>query len=181
MLSKALLGLSLLGTGANAAPQFELPDPPKVVAQQQQNQSEPIVLAATLVLEAGGETKQKAMIGVFNVLQNRAKKSKSSEYTEAIKPLQFSCWNKGEYEGMSRSDRIKMAQKHPNWGLATEIVRRGLSGELEDVTKGATHYHVWRGKNKVSPDWTVIGLGGKNKKAKIAKTIGNHVFLKNVD
>jgi hypothetical protein len=171
MLSKALLGLSLLGGTANASPKFELPDPPKMVAQKQSDSN---ILAATLVMEAGAESDSNAMLAVYNVLQNRSARSGDSLSDEALKPLQFSCWNKGE---TSRQDRIKSAQSHPKWEEAMEIVRKFP----KDITGGATHYHVFRGKRKVTPSWTVPKLGGKNKKAVITKTIGDHVFLKNVD
>lgn len=162
MLSKALLGLSLLGTGANAAPKFELPDPPSVVAQK--NQSDFNVVAATLVMEAGGETDPNAMIGIYNVLKNRSLKSGDSMSEEALKPSQFSCWNTGKV-----SKKIKSAQSHPKWDEAMKIVR----SSPKDITGGATHYHVFQGKRKVNPSW--------NRKAETTKIIGDHVFLKNVD
>lgn len=112
------------------------------------------VIAATLILEAGGESDPRAMSAVREVIRNRA--SNKTEISVCLAPKQFSCWN-----GKTTAEGIAKAKKHPKWPQALALVN-----EKTNYTSGATHYHTL----KVSPSW-------KNKLAKTA-TIGNHIFYK---
>ena len=60
-----------------------------------------------------------------------------------------------------KSDRPK---ERRNWELAKEIAETLLLFNLEDITKGATHYHA----KEVLPHWA--------RQLKIKTIIGNHIF-----
>ena len=112
------------------------------------------VIAATLVLEAGGEGKE-GMQAVREVIANRA--SNKTEKAVCLQRLQFSCWNgKGEEEGVSK------AKNHPKWNLALSIANAAPT----NFTNGATHYHT----TKVSPSWA--------KRLTRTTAIKNHIFYK---
>jgi hypothetical protein len=113
------------------------------------------IVAATLILEAGGEADPRAMAAVREVIANRAKKT--NEISVCLAPKQFSCWNT-----FSLAKGIQIAKKHPKWAQALKIAK----SNPVNYTKGATHYHT----TKVSPSW-------KNKLARTVK-IGNHLFYK---
>lgn len=112
------------------------------------------VVAATLIMEAGGEGRE-GMEAVREVIANRAKGK--GEMIVCLAPKQFSCWN-----GLAVGTGIEKAKRHKNWSLALEIAR----GKLTNHTKGATHYH----NGTVSPSWA----------SKLKKTvkIKNHIFYR---
>lgn len=170
LLPAALLGLGLLGTSHAGV---HTPDVQPAFSRQETVTTSPKpskmdYVVATLVLEAGGEKDTDGLVAVFNVLQNRAKIKNSSWYEEAMDPYQFSCWNANEFDGMSRTNRLEMAKKHPKWDDAVNIVRSG--NEVADITNGATHYH--RKTMKKTPNWT--------KEGKKTVVIGKHVFFKGI-
>ena len=112
------------------------------------------VVAATLIMEAGGEGRQ-GMEAVREVISNRAKGK--TEMSVCLAPKQFSCWN-----GISVQAGIKKAKRHPNWNVALQIAKAAPTNH----TRRATHYHT----TKVSPSWS----------KKLAQTvkIKNHVFYR---
>lgn len=112
------------------------------------------IVAATLILEAGGEG-QIGMEAVREVINNRAGKNKT-EISVCLARKQFSCWN-----NITPERGIYIAKKHPKWNLALSIV----NGRTNH-TKGATHYHA----HSVSPSWA--------KKLHKTVTIKNHTFYK---
>ena len=193
LISKALLGAGLLGgLGQSIGSETVLvhsPDKAKNAPITKEvekpvsnyNQQELDILAATLILEAGGEKESHAMQAIMNILQNRAKVHKSSLVKEALRKKQFSCWNSVTIDGKSKETLIEKAKKHPKWNNAIELAKLGIDDKLSDVISGSTHYHVFQGPRKVVPSWTNPDLGGSNEKATIVKKIGNHAFLKNVD
>ena len=114
------------------------------------------VVAATLVLEAGGEGKA-GMEAVREVIANRSRSSVLTEAEVCLKRLQFSCWN-----GSTVKAGIEKAKLHKNWSLALEIA----NAETTNHTSGATHYHT----TKVSPWWAETLTR--------TATIKNHIFYK---
>jgi spore germination cell wall hydrolase CwlJ-like protein len=98
-------------------------------------------VAATLILEAGGEG-TKGMEAVHEVISNRASKRGTTKVHEVFRRKQFSCWNNIE----KRDKLYRHAQEHPRYAEALRIVR----GELTNHTKGATHYHA----DYVDPYWS---------------------------
>jgi spore germination cell wall hydrolase CwlJ-like protein len=129
------------------------------------------VIAATLIGEAGGEG-DKGMQAIKNVLDNRASKKGTTSAGEALRPKQFSMWNRASANVSVRSDFdselinsiIKGYKSHEKWSKAVDLA----SGILSDITKDATLYYA---HNKIKPPyWT--------KNWKQTAIIGNHTFGK---
>lgn len=135
------------------------------------------VVASCIVAEAGGEGYD-GMYAVMCVIKTRAKGSTNiNKYVDVVlKPAQFSIFNR-----LTTSQVHAKMKDHPKYAYALQLVHMAESDTLPDITGGSTHYHVYVGKNKVSPSWTAPSLGGSNKKALVMTKIGRHAFLKNVD
>jgi len=114
-------------------------------------------VAATLILEAGGERDPRAMAAVREVISNRAKARKQTEKEVVLARLQFSCWNAGTASAFAK------AKRHAKWREALDLAS---SPSRTNHTLGADHYHTLQ----VSPAWA----------RKLLKTrqIGNHVFFR---
>jgi len=133
------------------------------------NVSSDEIIAATIVGEAGGESKN-GMIAIKNVLDNRAKKKGSSAAGEAIRPKQFSMWNSATKGVSVRSDFdptklqsvIDSYKTHKKWNEALQIAKASHS----DLTKGANMYYA---HNKIKPPYWTKGW-------KQTTVIGNHTF-----
>ena len=98
------------------------------------------VIAACLVLEAGGEG-EKGMQAVMNVIQNRAKGDPGRFYAEVTRPQQFSAFNRTS--GLFFRDFtpiLRKARQSPAWPAAKELVKRAFDHELPDITGGATYF-----------------------------------------
>lgn len=141
MTLKQLFAFALLASALNAQS-----------ATVEISQSE--IVAATLILEAGGESDSHAMAAVREVIANRAKNK--TEISVCLAPKQFSCWNK-----VSTERGIEIAKRHPKWRDALSLVKN-----KSNYTNGATHYHSL----KVSPSWA--------KELTQTVKIGNHIFYK---
>lgn len=118
------------------------------------------IVAATLIMEAGGERSDHGMVAIYEVIQNRARKAGKSFLQICLAPKQFSCWN-----GVSDTAKIvQKAKKHKKWSEAMYVV---LNAVNTNYTKGAIFYH----SNTITPPkWarfsTRIG------------SIGNHIFYR---
>lgn len=127
-------------------------------------------IATTLVLEAGGEG-NRGMQAVANVLNNRAKRRGTTPAQEALRPSQFSMWNKYNANNEEISDVIAKAKRHEKWPIAVDYAKRIQS--LPDITGGATHYYNPNHtdvKNKIKdPEWWGNNMTN-------VKVIGNHKF-----
>lgn len=127
-------------------------------------------LARTLWGEARGEGKE-GMRAVANVILNRleiAQKRGSFWWGNNIiqicqKPYQFSCWNRSD----PNFRRLNMVERsNASFEDAFSIAKAAISGELKDITSGATHYHAI----SIEPYWAK----GKSP----CTTLGNHFFYK---
>jgi len=159
------------------------PPPPAIVQKAEAPITNLDVIATTLIGEAGGEG-EKGMHAVMNVIMNRVKSSNDpvrAAVAAVLKPKQFSMFNSYTLGNTDIRDIIDKAKQHPRWKIAQDLALKGLSGKLQDITDGATHYHVSRGVSKVTPKWTHPSVGGKNIQAVVTNTIGSHTFLRNVD
>jgi spore germination cell wall hydrolase CwlJ-like protein len=123
------------------------------------NATEEQLVAATLILEAGGEKDPRAMVAVYEVLYNRATKRGTSPAHEAFRRKQFSCWNNIE----KRSALFRKATNHSKFDKAYSIV---CAGKNTNITDGADHYHA----NYVNPYWA--------KSMTKTTTIENHIFYR---
>ena len=116
------------------------------------------IVAATIILEAGGEYAPNAMQAVNEVIQNRAIKRRMMPSEVCFQRLQFSCWN----NKAKRPALLAKAQRHPRYSQALKIA---LSAPT-NFTKGADHYHA----DYCNPYWA--------KHMTITVKIGRHIFYK---
>jgi spore germination cell wall hydrolase CwlJ-like protein len=114
------------------------------------------IVAATLILEAGGEYHIGSMEAVHEVIQNRAKSRRQTLSEVCLSRWQFSCWN-----GVSVDSGIAKAKRHPRWDRAMAIV-----GTVTNYTHGADHYHA----DYVTPWWA--------KHMTRTAVIGRHIFYR---
>ena len=116
------------------------------------------VVAATLILEAGGEYDKGSMEAVYEVIHNRSVKRNKSYDEICLQKKQFSCWNDKNID-----NNIKKASQHPRWDEAIKITNKK---PITNYTKGADHYHA----DYVNPYWA---------KSLVNTTkIGRHIFYK---
>lgn len=116
------------------------------------------IVAATIILEAGGEYAPNALKAVNEVIQNRAIKRRITPSQVCLQRLQFSCWNNID----KRPQLFAKAKSHPRFSQALQIV---LSTPT-DYTKGADHYHA----DYCMPYWA--------KHMTVTVVIGRHIFYK---
>lgn len=118
----------------------------------------------TLIKEAGGEG-PRGMEAVADVIRNRLASGRygASAKDVVLAPKQFSPWN-DDMRG-SKSDPRLIDPSVPLYRSASDISRRVLGGDAEDVTGGATHFY---NPSLVHPKWA-RGKGGLD--------IGHHRFL----
>lgn len=119
---------------------------------------EEILVAATLILEAGGESDPRAMEAVNEVIVNRSIKRDLLRGQVVLQRLQFSCWNDKD----RRVELLHHAMEHPKFQRALKIVK----AESTNHTDGADHYHA----THVNPYWA----------DSLTRTvqIENHIFYK---
>jgi len=115
------------------------------------------IIAATLILEAGGEYATGSMEAVHEVIVNRSIRRRTTGVRVCLQPKQFSCWN-----NISIERGVEIAMSHPRWARALEIV----DSPLTSYTHGADHYHAER----VSPYWA--------KSMHRTTKIGRHIFYR---
>lgn len=119
-------------------------------------------MARTIYGEARGEG-VKGMQAVANVIMNRVARGGwygASIKDVVLKPYQFSCWNSNDPNRaiITNASAAQLRQ-------AREIAEKVISGELPDITGGATHYYA---KSISAPYWT--------KSMKRVATVGSHYF-----
>jgi len=106
-------------------------------------------LARTLWGEARGESKE-GREAIASVIHNRLKKpSRFGKNIEGVcrKPKQFSCWNDGD----PNLPKLKKVDKSdPIFAECIAIAEKTVQGHLDDLIKGADHYHALG----VSPPWS---------------------------
>lgn len=126
-----------------------------------------IAVADTIYGEARGEPHPDGLVAVANVIANR--KALSPKYGDGwagvcLRPRQFSCWNHKDPNVAVITSPQRFSD--PVYKLCLSIARQAISGELEDITAGSTHYHDVR----ISPRWA----DSNAKKTQI----GDHVFYR---
>ena len=114
-------------------------------------------VAATLILEAGGEYDKGAMQAIYEVILKRAEKRKLTAKQVCLQRKQFNCWNSGRIDAL-----LGKAKRHPRWYEALTIVHSAPT----DYTGGADHYHA----DYCEPYWA----------SSMQRTckIGQHIFYK---
>jgi len=129
------------------------------------------IIAATIWGEARGEG-EVGMQAVLNVILNRAGKDINKAAQIALKPKQFSFWNKiaNPREYAQHLANVSRAAKNRDailYQKAIELVDKSISGQLKDITNNAKFYF---NPKIVKPSWS--------KKMIKTTTIGNHEFYK---
>lgn len=138
------------------------PEPPTQVSQISQEQKTNVI-AAVIILEAGGEGVN-GMKAVAEVIYNRAvavqglaaKKGKAvgildAQYAVVTAKKQFSCLN-----DMTPSQAIAKTSQHSSWIFAERIVLDTKKSAVSNLTSGANHYcrfdcfPKWRDDNKMT-------------------------------
>lgn len=124
------------------------------------------IIAATILGEARGEG-EKGMQAILNVLQNRLKYAKETNFDKikdiALQRYQFDVWTSRKTDEQ-KAEFVNKMRKTPQWATAVKLVERARQGKLEDLTNNATFYHT----NKIEPNWA----------DSFTKTniLGNHIF-----
>ena len=116
------------------------------------------IVAATLIMEAGGEYYEGSLEAVYEVIYNRAIKKNQSFSEICLAPKQFSCWN-----GKDIMSAVEKASRHPRWNEAMKIA---YEDPKTNYTMGADHYHA----DYVRPYWA-------DSLTRTVK-IGLHIFYK---
>jgi N-acetylmuramoyl-L-alanine amidase len=78
------------------------------------------------------------MQSVLNVLVNRANARKTSVYTEAVRPMQFSSMTA---KGDPNLSEYPLATD-PQWAMALILAGQMTNGTLPDITQGSTSYYA---------------------------------------
>ncbi|WP_269540221.1 cell wall hydrolase [Cerasicoccus fimbriatus] len=126
---------------------------------------ERLVVASCLVLEAASEGSE-GMQAVLNVIHNRAEGDITRVMGVVCRPKQFTAMNSAT--GVRNPDYgplIERATLDRNFSIAYDLVVLMESGQLEDITGGADHYHADHGE---APIWSAS--------MKPTRTIGSHTF-----
>lgn len=139
------------------------------------------LLTRTIAGEAGGESYD-GQVAVAQVIRNRMNDSRfpNSIKDVVMQPKQFSAWNSG-VGGNSIPQNLD-----PNsdmYRTSREAALAALSGEVADVTGGATHYfspagmqdHVNKGEqSNLLPSWLEAEASRRGEEGNV--TIGGHIF-----
>lgn len=138
------------------------PDPSLHIEQQ----NESVVLR----MLAWGEARNQSAIGIAAVLwvvRNRALKHDTSLKYEALRPLQFSCFNEGD---PNRYKMLNACDEDPlGWAKVDDVCTLFEAGHLHDPTLGSLNYYVT--KMPTPPAWASAESGWLTR-----AVIGAHSF-----
>jgi LysM repeat protein len=135
-----------------------------------------LIVATTLVLEAGGEG-TKGMDAVAHVILNRAKTDHngwgSTAVKQVLRPYQFSMWN-GYTAGKEKWTSVlkKARDRKDQWAYALPLAKQLVAGALssKDITGGATFYY-----NPGTANSSALGFT-RDPNYVETKKIGKHIF-----
>ncbi len=128
------------------------------------------IMAKTIYGEARGEYFSKngglkALEAVGHVIMNRSLATSMPISSVCLHPWQFSCWNRND---PNRKVIENVTLDDPVYRICFVVAKRIICAELEDITRGATHYYS---KSLARPPYWAKG---KNPTLKI----GKHLFFK---
>jgi len=131
---------------------------------------ERLLLASCAVLEAASDGAD-GMQAVLNVIYNRAGGDIHRVVGVVAAPKQFSALNSAtSARHPDYGPIIERATSDASFSLAFDLVRRLELGELPDITGGADHYHLDRGK---APYWA--------RSMDQTTRIGEHIFYRSTN
>jgi spore germination cell wall hydrolase CwlJ-like protein len=96
------------------------------------------ILGALCAWRENRSGRRAGMQSVLNVLMNRAAQRKTSVYTEAVRPLQFSSMTA---KGDPNLIEYPLATD-PQWAMALILAGQMVNGSLQDITQGSTSYYA---------------------------------------
>ncbi len=103
---------------------------------------------------------------MVHVIRNRVARRGTNAETECLRKAQFACWwdrQQSQVRALSRAGKAYMD---------IEAVAK-QAWNAPDITQGARHYYAPAGMaNGQPPQWAKHG--------KVTRTIGRHIFLKDV-
>lgn len=148
-----------------------LPSPEESAEARRRREVE--VLARTLYGEARGEP-VRGQEAVACVIVNRVRRAQrqggcwwgGTVEEVCLKPQQFSCWNEGD---PNREKILAVQAGDQTFDACVRIARRAVSGALEDITQGATHYHT----RESTPAWS--------RGRPVCAVIGRHLFYNTIE
>lgn len=151
------------------------PIQPKSDVFKQWDKDKEIKLAALLVAEGGNEGKQ-GMQAILNSIINRTTVNPSyygnNVWDVITKANQYSGFSANDQNFVQTRDYLRgktagvMDSRKSQIELAKSVIEAAKSGQLNDITGGATHY--WNPKIASKQPWM--------SKAERQKQIGNHMF-----
>ncbi|MCP5182868.1 MAG: cell wall hydrolase [Pseudomonadales bacterium] len=150
-----------------------------VMAQQLSGQAQAAhaddvaIVARTIWGEAEGEPLL-GKVAVANVISNRASAGNPRRFGASFADVclknnrsvwQFSCWT----QGSARRRRLEaVTTQSDSYRVCLDIASKAVSGQLDDITEGSTHYHT----RSVFPSWS------RGKQAVFS--VGDHLFFNNI-
>jgi spore germination cell wall hydrolase CwlJ-like protein len=164
-----LLGQEIVPTGDDSA----------YHALQERNKEEKCL--ATMVYGESRSEPLKGMVAVAYTALTRSIKRNKTVCDTVLAPKQYSIFNNNPaLKAAAMSTHLVPMQKNEidnrDWETSLRVAKIVLAKEVEDPTKGATHYIapiVMKQKRYTIPTWTKTFV-------KMGK-IGNHVFFKEKD
>ncbi len=133
---------------------------------QIEDQPEDVVLRLLAYGEARGEGRS-GILAVLHVVRNRALKRDTTMKREALRPLQFSCFNADD---PNRAKMLSAWEHDPSgWALCDEAVSAFSEGDTVDDTLGSLNYYVTDMKRP--PKWSKPENGWVTR-----AVIGHHTF-----
>lgn len=134
-------------------------------------------------LTAYGEARNQrvdGLIAVINVIRNRARIKKTRSVTQALAFAAFSCWlvdpkstNDDRVAGYAHL--LVADEPYPYDPVMDVCLMLAARSDLQDVTRGATHYYNFRILKP--PNWTVVDRDHSPRKT---VRIQDHEFWTNV-
>lgn len=121
------------------------------------------------------------MQSILNVLANRASRDNTTLYAEAVRRLQFSSLTAPGDPELT----LWPAESDPQYAVAEQLTQQSVTGQLIDLTQGATDYYAPQQIVKSTKTFTIPGgatvpfpSGWNEGKVEFTVEIANQLFFK---
>lgn len=135
---------------------------------------DPDIVPATMILEAGGELHSDAMLAVYEVIRNRAKRSGRTMIQECMRRKQFSCWN----NHAKRAELLRLAKRHKKFRRAKLITELHYNPHGERHNNVYYHSDIHRRAPSYDLQRARLALERCSPKPVKCKTINNSSYIK---